>query len=192
MTRDAPTLASAAHEVFTTLRRTGHRACVIGGLAVLRWGEPRTTMDVDISVLTGYGNEDRTIDTLVREFRPRLPNLREFAMRTRVVLIESSSGVSIDVALAALPFEQEAIELAQPWEAAPGLLLTVCPPEHLIVYKLVAGRPQDLVDVTGIVLRQGGRLDVECVRRWGREFAELKEDPDLLRPFEDAVRRARA
>jgi hypothetical protein len=33
-------------------------------------------------------------------------------------------------------------------------------------------------------------LDVELVRRWGRELAELKEDPDLLRRFEDALRRA--
>lgn len=59
----------------------------------------------------------------------------------------------------------------------------------MIVYKLVAARPHDLVDVTGIVRRQRGRLDVDLVRRWGREFAELKEDPDLLRPFEDALRR---
>ena len=44
----------------------------------------------------------------------------------------------------------------------------------------------------GIVRRQGRRLDVDRVRRWGREFAELKEDPDLLRPFEDALRKARA
>jgi len=29
------------------------RACVIGGLAVQRWGEPRLTRDVDLSLLTG-------------------------------------------------------------------------------------------------------------------------------------------
>jgi hypothetical protein len=53
------------------------------------------------------------------------------------------------------------------------------------VYKLVAARPHDIGDVEGIVRRQGRRLDVECIRRWGRELAELKEDPDLLRPFEE-------
>jgi hypothetical protein len=42
--------------------------------------------------------------------------------------------------------------------------------------------------MAGIVRRQVGRLNVDFIRRWGREFAELKEDPDLLRPFEDAVR----
>jgi hypothetical protein len=57
-----------------------------------------------------------------------------------------------------------------------------------VVYKLVAARPQDLVDVTGIVRRQGRRLNADLIRRWGREFAELKEDPDLLSPFEAAWR----
>ena len=69
------------------------------------------------------------------------------------------------------------------------MALRTCSAAHLVVYKLVAARPQDLVDMAGIVGRQGGRLDVERIRRWGREFAELKEDPDLLRPFEDALRR---
>jgi hypothetical protein len=73
---------------------------------------------------------------------------------------------------------------------APGVVVRTCSAAHLVVYKLVAARPQDLVDMTGIVRRQGARLNVEFVRRWGREFAELKEDPDLLRPFEDAVRSA--
>ena len=59
-----------------------------------------------------------------------------------------------------------------------------------MIYKLVAARPQDLVDVTAVVRRQGSRLDVGRIRHWGREFAELKEDPDLLHPFEDAMKSA--
>jgi hypothetical protein len=54
----------------------------------------------------------------------------------------------------------------------------------------VAARPHDLIDVEGVVRRQRKRLDVELIRRWGREFAELKEDPDLLRPFEVALAKA--
>jgi hypothetical protein len=29
--------------------------CVIGGLALLRWGPPRFTRNVDIALLTGFG-----------------------------------------------------------------------------------------------------------------------------------------
>jgi hypothetical protein len=60
--------------------------------------------------------------------------------------------------------------------------------EHLVVYKLVAARAHDLGDMEGIVRRQGAHLDVEVIRRWGSLFAELKEDPDLLRPFEQTLR----
>ena len=67
-------------------------------------------------------------------------------------------------------------------------MLRTCSAEDLVVYKLVAARPQDVLDVQGIVRRQSDRLDVDRIRRWGGVFAELKEDPDLLRPFEDALR----
>jgi hypothetical protein len=32
--------------------------CLTGGIAVLRWGEPRFTRDVDVTLLTGFGRED--------------------------------------------------------------------------------------------------------------------------------------
>ena len=106
-----------------------------------------------------------------------------------MLLLETAEGVKIDVALAAFPFEIEAIERATPWTLGESVALRSCSAEDLVVYKLVAGRPQDLVDVEGIVRRQEDRLDVDRIRRWGLEFAELKEDPDLLRPFENLWRK---
>ena len=94
-------------------------------------------------------------------FEARRPDAEAFALANRVLLLKTRDGVEIDVALAAFPFEIEAI---------------------------VAARTHDLSDMESIVRRQGARLDVERVRRWGREFAELKEDPDLLRPFEIVFR----
>lgn len=35
--------------------------CFIGGLALLRWGEPRTTRDTNLTLLTGFGGEERFI-----------------------------------------------------------------------------------------------------------------------------------
>ena len=57
------------------------------------------------------------------------------------------------------------------------------------MHKLVAGRPRDLADVGGIVMRQREELDVERVRTWVAGFAELVEDPDLGRPFRGPLRR---
>ena len=41
-------LVAAALEIETQWRQAGWKACIIGGLAVLRWGEPRTTQDVEV------------------------------------------------------------------------------------------------------------------------------------------------
>ena len=80
------------------------------------------------------------------------------------------------------------LDRASTWPVAPDIELRTCSPEDLVIYKLVAGRPGDLVDVSSIVRRQGSRLDVVRIRSWGRAFAEIKEDPELLRPFEHGLR----
>ena len=44
--------------------------CFIGGIAVQRWGEPRVTQDVDMTIWTGFGDEPRFVDGLLRRFAP--------------------------------------------------------------------------------------------------------------------------
>lgn len=188
MAPSVPPLAAAAAAVVSVLDGAGVPGCLIGGLVISRWGQPRATTDADFTVMAPYGEEAPVVDLLLARFEGRRPDARAFALAHRVLLLVSDDGVGIDVALAAFPFEIDAIEKATPWEIAPGVAVRTCSAEHLVVYKLVAARPQDIVDMTGIVRRQGARLNVEFVRQWGREFAALKEDPDLLRPFEDAVR----
>lgn len=90
----------------------------------------------------------------------------------------------------AFPFEREVIDWSTFWELTPDVRLRTCSAEDLVVYKLIAARPGDIQDVISVVRRQGTRLDVARIRHWGAQFAELKEDPDLLRPFEDALRKA--
>ncbi len=184
----APQLVRVAGEVLRTLEQAGIRACLIGGMVISRWGQPRATTDADFSALAPYGDEGRVLDVLLDRFEARRVDARDFALKNRVALL-AEQGVGIDVALAAFPFEIEALDRSTMWKLHSGVALRTCSAEHLVVYKLVAARPQDLIDVAGVVRRQGTRLDVGLVRRWGREFAELKEDPDLLRPFEDALRK---
>ena len=48
-------LSQLAVELGEFCAKRGWRFCVIGGFAVQYWGEPRMTMDVDLSLLTGFG-----------------------------------------------------------------------------------------------------------------------------------------
>ena len=181
----------AAAELFGALSAMPCRGCLIGGMAVQRWGQPRFTQDVDLTILAPFGSEEPVIDALLQRFSARGPGAKQHALDHRVLLLVASNGVGIDVSLAALPFEEEVLARASQWTRVEEVWLETCSAEDLVIYKLVAARPQDLVDVTGVLQRQGGQLDVERIRSWGCIFAELKEDPDLLTPFEDALRAVR-
>ena len=177
----------AAQEVLDVLSSNGHQACAIGGLAVLRWGQPRATQDADISVLAPLGEEADVIDLLVNRFPTRRPDAREFAKARRVLLITATNGAPVDVGLAALPFEREALERADVWTWSSDIAFPVCSAEDLIIYKLAAARPHDLVDVDGIVRLQWRRLDVDRIRSRAGQLSEMLEGPDLLEPFERAL-----
>jgi hypothetical protein len=177
----------AAQEVLDVLSSHGHPACAIGGLAVLRWGQPRVTQDADISVLAPFGEEADVIDLLVSRFPTRRPDAKAFAKARRVLVITATNGAPVDVGLAALPFEREALERAKVWTWSPDIAFLVCSAEDLIIYKLAAGRPHDLVDVDGIVRLQWRRLDINRIRSRAGQLSEMLEGPDLLAPFERAL-----
>jgi hypothetical protein len=62
-------LFEAARELQVFCDSRCWRSCFIGGIAVLRWGEPRVTRDVDLTLLTGFGAEDIFIDALLAVYR---------------------------------------------------------------------------------------------------------------------------
>jgi hypothetical protein len=110
----------------------------------------------------------------------RVENPLEFAQRTRVLLLKSADGVGIDIVLAGLPFEARVIERSSPWEIDDDTTLRTCSAEDLLVMKCFAARDKDWADVTGILERQGGRLDLELVREELQPLAEAKQEPEIL------------
>jgi hypothetical protein len=158
----------------------GWRFCLIGGIALMRWGEPRETIDVDVTLLTGFGHEEEFIRALLGLYAARVPDPLAFALTHRVLLLQAASGVGIDVALGGMPFEESAVARATPYEFAPGVFLLTASAEDLIVMKAFAARPKDWVDVEGIVIRQGARLDWNYIDHHLRPLVVLKEEPEIL------------
>jgi len=157
------------------------RFCFIGGLAVQKWSEPRVTDDADVTVFTGFGKEERYIDTLLSWLEPRRADAREFALRVRVLLAQTPSGVGVDIALGALPFEELAVSRARDVELYPNCSLRLCTAEDLIVFKSFAARPLDWRDVEMTIVRQGDAgLDWPYIEEQLRPLAELKDQPELL------------
>ncbi len=61
----------AAAEIQDVCRERHRGFCFIGGLAVLRWGEPRLTRDIDMTILARLGAEVPVIDGLLGRFEAR-------------------------------------------------------------------------------------------------------------------------
>jgi hypothetical protein len=78
----------AAAELQVVCENAGWRFCFIDGLAVLRWGEPRETVDVDLTLISGFGAEDRFASSLIAHFEPRIDDAVGFALANRVLLLE--------------------------------------------------------------------------------------------------------
>jgi hypothetical protein len=158
----------------------GWRFCFIGGLAVLRWGEPRETVDVDLTLLTGFGDEARFIATLTEQFEPRIEDAAAFAKTARVLLLRAHSGVGLDIALGGLPFEERAVTRSSLFTYPPDVALRTCSAEDLVVLKAFADRPKDWVDIDGVLIRQAGAIDWGYVREQLAPLVELKETPEIL------------
>lgn len=172
------TVLETAFEVQEFLSSTGQRFCIIGGIAVPRWGEQRATRDVDVTLLCRLGDEPAAIDRLLSRFQARMEGAREFALRNRVLLL-SSGGVGIDLSLGALPYEERCFGRASDWRIANRVLRT-CSAEDLIVLKSFAARPQDWIDVESVVVRQRNKLDWNLVYSELEELSALKEGPDAM------------
>lgn len=173
-------LFRAARQVQALCVEHGWRFCFIGGLAVLRWGEPRLTRDVDMTLLTGFGEEAVYVTRLLSRFESRLEDPETFALRTRVLLLRSADGVPIDVALGGLPFEERAVERSSRWAIPDDEPLLTCGADDLVVLKVFAGRERDWADVAGIVARQAGDLDVDLIMAELAPLLEVKGDAEAI------------
>lgn len=174
-------LFQAGLQVQSFMKSKSWRFCFIGGIAVIRWGQPRMTVDIDLSLFVGFGGERKYAPPLLEQFNARIPEALAFALENRVVLIQMPSGVPVDISLAALPFEEMAVDRATAFEFSPGCSLLTCSAEDLIVYKAFASRPKDWMDVDGIIARQRGRLDQKYILQNLEPLAAAKEDPEIIR-----------
>lgn len=178
------TLLQAGARVQRSLERHGWQFCFIGGIANFRWGTPRLTNDLDLTLLTGFGAEQQYVAALLDEFESRIADAAEFAAQNRVVLLRTDDGFGVDIALGAMPFEASAIDRSSDVELVPGATLRTCSAEDLIVHKAFAARPQDWVDVEGVILKQRGGLDWKQIWSDLAQLADLKEAPELLDQLE--------
>jgi hypothetical protein len=158
------------------LEQSGIPYMVIGGQAVLVYGEPRLTRDIDITL--GVSPERAgAVRAIARSagLRP-LVEQEAFTLKTMVLPChDPKTGIRVDFIFSFTPYEKQAmnrvtfVNIGQARVRFASL-------EDLIIHKLVSGRPRDLEDARSVILKNEG-MEEKYIRKWLKEFAVLLKLP---------------
>lgn len=181
-------LFQAAIEFQNTFEKQNWSFCYIGALAVIRWGEIRMTQDIDLCLLCGFGYEEQFIEPLLSKFKSRIHDAHQFALKRRVLLLYASNGVSVDISLSGLSFEEEMVRRATHFEFEKNCSLTTCSAEDLVVLKAFADRPKDWLDIESVIMRQGNKLDTNFIIKQLTPLCELKETPEIVDKLKQLIK----
>lgn len=174
MTSQEETLASLAR----LLEDAQIDYMIIGGLANAVWGEPRATLDIDVTVSADTVDASRIATLLETEFRVLVSDPPSFVEETRVLPLQSHTGVRVDLIFGLLPFEREAVARARSVEVA-GREIRFCTPEDLILLKIISQREKDQADVQGILRHRFRELDLGYLEPRIGELSELLSRPEI-------------
>jgi hypothetical protein len=156
---------------------------IIGGQAVLVFGEPRMTRDIDITV--GLGPEDLARIICITEMADLkiLPEEPEkFVQRTMVLpCADEKTGIRVDIIFSNSAYESQAFKRVHRIKVG-NAKVCFASPEDVVIHKVIAGRPRDLEDAKGILAKQS-MLDYEYIRSWLARFDQAL-DTNHLDSFE--------
>jgi hypothetical protein len=152
---------------------------IVGGIANAIWGEPRATIDVDVTVSVSENELETVIRAIGDQLRPAVSNPLAFVHQTRVLPLDSADGVRVDVIFALLPFEIDAIRRAQEVSIA-GRTVRVVTAEDLVLMKIISDRPRDIADAEAIVRRCLRALDCHYLEPRIGELSAALENPDIV------------
>lgn len=161
---------------------------IIGGQAVLLYGEPRLTRDIDITLGITLDKKKYIFDIINKIKLKLLVNdndIEDFASKTMVVpVVEEKSGIRVDFIFSYTPYERQAIERAR-IVIFGKQKINFASPEDVIIHKIFAGREKDIEDVRKILQKQ--KVDNQYIIHWLAEF-DKSFDGDFVEIFKSMLR----
>jgi hypothetical protein len=161
---------------------------VLGGQAVLLYGEPRLTRDIDITLGLPAERVSLLLSAIQGTGLQPLADPDTFVAKTMVLPCEDpDTKIRIDFIFSFSPYEQAALERVRLVPVGRGRV-KFASVEDLIIHKMIAGRPRDLEDVHSVVVRNP-EMDLAYIRKWLRAFARSLKEPFAKR-FSAILKRA--
>lgn len=157
---------------------------VFGAQAVVAYGVPRLSADVDVTLRISPDEPER----FAREMEAAGFTLRvhdpEFVRRTRVMpFVHRPTAMPLDVVLAGSGLEDEFLQRARPVDLG-GVQVPLIDPEDLLIAKILAGRPKDVEDARGLWRLRGQGMSENRIREILRLLEEALAQSDLIPRFE--------
>lgn len=160
---------------------------IIGGQAMLLYGEPRLTKDIDITLGIGI-EEQKKIIQLVNSLKLKIlvDDIEEFVKKTMVLpVIEKKSGIKIDFIFSFSSYERGAIERAVNVKFG-KTIIKFASLEDIIIHKVIAGRARDIEDIKSILLKNTN-YDKKYIVKWLKEF-DKSFGGHFLHLFKNSIR----
>ena len=159
-------LISAAADALVLLKQEGVEGCLVGGLAVSVYCDPRFTRDVDLAIaVDNDARAEMLMQSLVkRGFQIAAVVEQEAVERLAMTRLLNADGTSIDLLVASSGVEAEIVKDAQRLEVVRGTVLPVARIGHLIALKLLSvspGRETDHQDLRNLA-------DIADAGEWAR------------------------
>jgi predicted nucleotidyltransferase len=157
---------------------------VIGGQAVLVYGRPRLTRDIDITLgidTSDFALVEKACKKLKLKMLPEKPE--DFAQETRVLPAEEKkSGIRVDFIFSFSEYERQAIRRTRRLNIN-NYPVKFASCEDVIIHKMVAARAIDEEDVTSILIKHKSEIDFKYIDRWLSEFGKISEHEDIRSRF---------
>jgi hypothetical protein len=179
-------VAETFHDFVQAIESLSLPYALMGGFAVRVYGIPRSTQDVDITILCDEENllsliraiEERGYivdDIYKRGWKDSVAGMPLVKCRRYV----GGRAIDVDVFLCESAFQFSLLnrrrrEIAEDWT------FWLVSPEDLLLLKLIAARPRDYLDAKDVLFTQG-QLDEDYMRHWAKELGVLDKLEELLK-----------
>ena len=152
------------------LRKASIPYMVIDGQAVLLYGEPRLTRDIDITLGMGVDGLDKVKKIIqTTGLNSLVQKEEEFVERNMVFpTIDERTGIRVDFIFSFSPYERQAIKRAKDIKLGRSLV-RFASLEDVVIHKVIAGRARDLEDVKFILLKNP-KYDSIYIEKWLKTF----------------------